>query len=122
MRVEYGSLGPLDLTAMSNDALSLDILDLVPSAGPLHLAVSVNGVASTGAFEITSTGPFLLPYDSFTVPGEFSSVSTLKLTFTSDSPFAFAANNLQAVPEPSTVALMGLGLLGLAMVGRRQTA
>ena len=49
-------------------------------------------------------------------------MSTLKLTFSSGTYFAFAADNLQAVPEPSTVALMGLGLLGLAVVGRRQSA
>jgi hypothetical protein len=119
MDVEY-SLGGLDLTGSgSNDALSLEMLDIVPSSGPITLAVSVNG-GPAKAFVITSNGTVLMPYADFSNASAFSNVSTLKLTFSSGTYFGLAADDLQAIPEPTSAALMGLGLLGLAVAGRRQ--
>jgi hypothetical protein len=120
MDVEY-SLGGLDLTGSgSNDALSLEMLDIVPSAGPITLAVSVNG-GPAKAFVITSNGTVLMPYADFSNASAFSNVSTLKLTFSSGTYFGLAADDLQAIPEPSTLALAGLGLFGLAVAGRRRS-
>jgi hypothetical protein len=120
MRIEYGSLGGANLTASGNDALALDILSLVPSSGPVALMVSVNGGASTLAVSITNVGTLELPFADFSDPSVFTSVDTLRLEFTSGTSFSFAADDLMAVPEPGTAALLGLGLVGLFWTGRRR--
>jgi hypothetical protein len=121
MHVEY-SFGGLDLTGSgSNDRLSLDMLDIVPSVGPITLAVSVNGGAAKD-FLITSTGTVAMPFADFANASAFSNASTLTLTFSSGTYFSFAADDLQAVPEASSGVLLSLGLLGLAVAGRRQRA
>lgn len=119
MHVEYTGLG--NLTQMSNDALALTIVSLVPSSGLITLAISVNGGAATISRAIGATGTVLLAYDDFVGgAGAFANVNTLRLDFTSTTSFAFAAKNLQAVPEPRTGLMLGLGLLGLAFAGRRE--
>jgi hypothetical protein len=118
MRLEYGSLGGVDLTASSNSALALDILSLVPSSGPVALSISVNGGASTLAVSITGLGTLELPYADFSDPSVLTSVDTLRLVFTSGTSFAFAADDLRAVPEPTSAALLSLGLVGLLWIGR----
>jgi hypothetical protein len=111
----------VDLTGSgSNDALSLEMLDIVPSSGPITLSVSVNGGPAQD-FVISSDGTVLMPYTGFSNPSAFSNVSTLRLTFSSLTYFGLAADDLQAIPEPTSAALMGLGLLGLAVAGRRQS-
>src|SRR5262245_1123132 len=112
MQVEY-SLSSYDLTESgSNNRLSLEILGIVPSTGPITLDVSVNGGAPA-TFLITSIGTLPMPFSSFANESAFASVDELKLTFTSGLSFGLAADDLQAVPEPSTLPLVGMGLLGL---------
>jgi hypothetical protein len=124
MRLAYGSLAGVDLTASSNGALALDILSLVPSSGPVNLVISVNGGASTLGvpipIAITGTGTLLLPFGDFSDPSAFASVNDLRLVFTAGTSFAFAADDLRSVPEPATAAMLALGLLGLAFAGRRR--
>lgn len=123
MHLEYGSLGGVDLTATGNNALSLTLLSLVPTVGPLKIAVSVNGGAPTSTEFSWAPGTLSLPYTlllPFSDPTAFSSVNSLRLEFSSTTNFAFAADDLKAIPEPASAAMLGLGLLGLALVGRRR--
>lgn len=124
MRIEYGSLGGIDLTATGNSALALEILSLVPSSGAVALAVSVNGGASTLVMpvSITSTGTLQIPFAAFSDPSAFASVDTLRLAFTANTSFAFAADDLLVVPEPASAALLGLGVLGLLCAGGTRRA
>jgi hypothetical protein len=120
MHVTYTGLG--DLTVMSNGALALEIVSLVPSSGPVTLEISVNGGAATISRAINTAGPLLLAYTDFdgTDPeAEFANVATLRLDFHAKTSFAFAARDLQAVPEPATGLMLSGGLLGLAFMARR---
>jgi hypothetical protein len=44
----------------------------------------------------------------FDLAGQVSNVNALRFQFTSDSPYSITFNSLQAVPEPTTLALIGL--------------
>jgi hypothetical protein len=107
------------------DGIGFEIFDvsvLVNGTGPFLTSTSFYTLASDGGFEnayASTYGPVVFSgstasptfvngdYDMFDVVGNPS--GTLHLT-----------TAMAAVPEPSTVVLMGLGLVGLGVVGRRK--
>ena len=55
---------------------------------------------------------------------DWTDVDEISFTFTESQggEFSIAIDDLQVVPEPSTAALVGMGLVGLVLAGRRQHA
>jgi hypothetical protein len=95
-------------------------------AAPFHVEVSdINGIVATGNFAPTGTVPSD-PWGSFSVPfttnGSTSSITvTLVSQFGGDNDYGVDNVSLAtAVPEPSTLALLGLGIAGTAGYRRRQ--
>lgn len=123
--------GPANLLADGADAF---VLTFAGADFPTGLSISVNGVSSSGNVFMTPSASFPadleIPFSSF-VGADFSSVSELELQFEAS---AGATNDVsidsfettiaasQPVPEPTSAALLGAGLLGWAMLRRRRDA
>jgi hypothetical protein len=67
------------------------------------------------------SGNLDLAFASFVGTADFSDIASISLEI--DGPFAtdVIMNRIVAVPEPGTAVALGVGLAGLAWLGRRRT-
>jgi len=110
----------IGLSGLVNDA-GTEINDFFTSAGnPL---VGIPGVdASLGADESGVVTNISNPFANFlNAPGGFD-FSDLDFNNTSLYPDGIATITISVVPEPASIAAMGLGLVGLTMLRRRRSA
>ena len=117
----YSVTGPLNGIDLSNGATSVN----VTISESVCLVQFVNGVCNSQPNLLTGTNPLVAGPNSSTA-NSFSTVQSawiLKdIRFGSPGPFIsdFSESHHSAVPEPMTLSMMGLGLLGLGLARRRQ--
>ena len=122
----YSLASPIDLTASSNDAFAIGVDALVKGLASVDLKVTAtDGAANvrTATQAGIASGSLALSYSAFSPaspPVVFDDVTKLEFEFSSLAPFAITLSDISAVPEPSTGAMLGLGLAGLACTGRRR--
>jgi hypothetical protein len=131
--LEYILVSPFDLTdAGSNNALLFSGLFLIPPTGPLNVKVTLfdsemeSSAATLSGLTFVVPGPQEVPVSFASFMGnvnfEFEDVQKLRFEFTSLANVALSIDEITAVPEPSTATLLGFGLVGLALAGRRRSA
>jgi hypothetical protein len=134
------------LTSSSGTVTTLSMSNFVydNSAKSLAATVLYNGVAAnyTGPTFTTASSTVSTPFNASTYSGTLTTANVFLTTAAANglmttmglSTFqqglfrssltgtAFGALTVQAVPEPSTYALMGLGLVGVALAARKRQA
>lgn len=120
----YPDLGSLDID-VANGGFELDVFSI---SNPATFSISVLLEDNTPTSE---SDPFVFPA-LFTAPdtlrldlSEFTNVDltdieVITLTIAASGPGSIKITDFRVVPEPSTAACLGLGLLGLAASGRRR--
>jgi len=110
--------------------LSFNNIDGGVIANPLKVSLNLNGPGGTASFSGTipeSALPttYSVPFSSFATAGSFSfaSVSSLLVTLNAvpaASNVDFELTRIETVPEPGTLALCGLGMVGLLLWRRNR--
>jgi len=122
----YTGLNSINL----GDFKTLRLTDVVFTVGnPTEVtarALVTGGVANstvqtayTAVSALTSGGNVLFDFSSI-AGDQFDSVTSIQFQFLSADSFAFNAESLQAVPEPTTMALIGLVSAGGGVAGWRR--
>jgi hypothetical protein len=110
----------IDITAIHASALT-DVSIYLVLTEPLHYGANVINIADSyecyGAPLNSGTGSCVGGYDPHST---ISNVLTDSETPTAGSYSFFALGDILFVPEPASVAVLGIGLLGLVAVRRRQ--
>jgi hypothetical protein len=101
--------------ATGNFSITISSIDEIISSvtgGPLNLTVGAFDLASFDAHSITFTGTpgSFGPFVGYSALGEIVQSVTFKI------------GAIGAVPEPATLTLIGVGLLGLGLTKRRRTS
>jgi hypothetical protein len=72
---------------------------------------------------MSGAGFHIVPFSSFNIQGPLSSATSLRFVFNGapiDQAIDFTLTSISTVPEPSTFALAGLGLLAAVGIIRRR--
>lgn len=109
------NFGMSGLSVPSSDKIVLKGVTL--GGGPVTFSAVLNGFAGN----VVASGPNDVAF-SFAGLGNFSSINTLTVGIQGASltPFTFSAESIQAVPEPTTWALIGLAATSGGMVSWRR--
>ena len=104
-------------------AIDLEVLDIVDGFDATITVTDTGGGSFTYVIPAApSVAPVtaFVPYSNF-MGVDFSTVSSLVFTVVSSLPsLDLGVTAIRKVPEPATVAIMGLGLLGLGFMRRRK--
>jgi hypothetical protein len=109
-------------------------LDIYSVSNPATFSISVFVQDGPTGGVGSNTQPFVFP-GMFATPGtlsldfstfagvDFADVDVVRMTLAASGPGSIKITEFRAVPEPSTAAMLGLGLFGLAAAGsQRRTA
>ena len=103
--IRVGTTNQVNVDYVNSDLLNGTGAGNVGVAALATLVFDVIGVGGSAAFSLTQTGPG----NVIGQPGGASTTATLA-----------GAGSVNIVPEPTTALLVGLGLAGLAVAGRRK--
>jgi hypothetical protein len=117
----------LDLTA-SGTFFELVGVTIFNNSASVDVTVTLttSGGNESEAMLTLVNGSNLISFASFsTTMGagvNFADVDEMDFQFDSTADFDLSVDTIQVIPEPATAGLLGLGMLGLGVAGRRQTA
>jgi hypothetical protein len=125
------SLGNIDFTmggTQDGFRLAFNAVDAAPGLSSIPLQVTVTSAggtatATTAIPEMVGPGVHIVPFSAFNIQGPLSSATSLRFVFNGnpmDQAIDFTLTNISTVPEPSTYALAGLGLVAAALIRRRR--
>lgn len=120
IRVTETDLTTAGATAVFEAVLS-GLLNNIKVTNTLYLDTTNAGLESISLGSVTGTNNFLSSFSSLeSLSGPFSLTDEIDLTWTGQGA-SLSSDDKVLVPEPASMALLGVGLLGFGLVRRRQT-